>query len=57
MTGGVQLEYNYTKDLKIEDVRKQIEDMSKKLVSGGQSIITSMQVYKISGENKFSLIA
>lgn len=57
MTGWVQLEYSYTKNLKIEDIRTQVEAMSKKIISGGQSIITSMQVYKISGENKFSIIA
>lgn len=58
MTGGLQLEYTYDSDaVSIETVRAKLEDTKKEFKVGDEEVLNSIQVYKITGENKIGVIA
>lgn len=53
MTGGVQAEYDYTNSLDIATVKTIVDTAKKQVKSGDKEVINNVNVYKISGENKF----
>ena len=56
MTGGIQLEYSYEKQIDIENIRSKVEEESKNLLYQGKNIVNAAHTYKISGEDKFSVV-
>lgn len=56
MTWWTQTEYSY-KDISIEVVRKNIEDVEKTITYNSKEVINSTEIFKITWENKFAVIA
>lgn len=48
MTGGIQLEYSYEKDIDIELTRSKVEEETKLLLYQGKTIVNAAHTYKIS---------
>lgn len=57
MTGGTQSEYNYSKQINIDEVRTKLDDLKKEILIDWNEIINNIDVYKITWENKFSIVA
>ncbi|MDD3302222.1 MAG: protein translocase subunit SecF, partial [Candidatus Gracilibacteria bacterium] len=57
MTGGTQTEYIYNTDINIETIRTDINSIKNEIQLNGKSVINSIDVYKITGEQKFDIIA
>lgn len=57
MTGGTQTEYTYTNSIEIDDIRSEVEKLTAEFKKWSSEIINSTQVYKITWENKFAIIA
>lgn len=56
MTWGTQTEYSY-KNIAIEDVRNNITEVKKWITYNSKEVINSTEIFKITWENKFAIIA
>ena len=57
MTGGIQTEYSYEKNFEIQETKQSIEKLAEKIQNEGKKAINWINMYKISWENKVSLVA
>ncbi|MDD4152086.1 MAG: protein translocase subunit SecF [Candidatus Gracilibacteria bacterium] len=57
MTGGTQSEFSYEGNLNIDSVRTDAEKMAEEFLYEGKKVINNTEVYKVSGESKFVVVA
>ena len=57
MTWWIQIEYSYEKNLNIQQQREKVDNLSKEITYNEKEVINGSNLYKISWENKISVVA
>ncbi|MDP2090873.1 MAG: protein translocase subunit SecF [Candidatus Gracilibacteria bacterium] len=56
MTGGIQLEYDYTNSVDLDKVASELELKRKSLLSDNKEVINSVNVYSVTGEKTIAVV-
>ncbi|QFR39275.1 protein translocase subunit SecF [Candidatus Gracilibacteria bacterium 28_42_T64] len=56
MTGGIQMDYNYSKNIDITAIQKDLKTESESFLNDGKQVINNTSAYKITGENTLSAV-